>query len=219
MRVNSLCNRSFVGGLMLIGLANIAAAQYPSYPYLSYFYTPQFQYTPPGFVPAPYGIPPTTGFPYTPPPVAPTPDQAAAQEAAARKFLGLESSNSLAKYDTGTQQANLNREQARMMEASAAPHRLTAAQFDRTHDVIFWPMELRTAKYDDVRYRLDKLFHERTPANSGEGSKNSQAVEQACNEMQELLKSDIKELPPMQYISVQQFIRSVAYEARFAKRA
>jgi hypothetical protein len=100
----------------------------------------------------------------------------------------------------------------------AAPHRLTPMQYDRMNHLINWPMTLRAPQFAEVRYKLDKLFHERTPENSGEGSTSAKAIADACQQMQDLLKKEINELHPMEYIAAQQFIDSLAYEARFSER-
>src|SRR5690606_22960434 len=101
------------------------------------------------------------------------------------------------------------------MAARAAPHRLTDVQFDRETGVIHWPLVLRDSMFDDSREKLDKLFHERTAENSGAGSPNCAAIEQATQEMMKIVGKDIKNLSPDEFITAKHFIGSLAYEARF----
>ncbi|HEX3656847.1 MAG TPA: hypothetical protein VHV55_13605 [Pirellulales bacterium] len=101
------------------------------------------------------------------------------------------------------------------MAAAAAPHRLTADQFDRMHDIIIWPYELRVPEFDKLRYQIDRLFSDRTPQNSGEASSNYTAIVNACQEMETVLRTHVDRLAPMAFIQAQQFIKSVAYEANF----
>lgn len=101
------------------------------------------------------------------------------------------------------------------MKNRAAPHRLTPAQFDRQTGVITWPGVLRDSRYDADRYEIDKLFHERTPENSGAGSENCAAIEKATNRLLADVGKDINNLDVDEYITARHFITSLAYEARF----
>jgi hypothetical protein len=199
--------------------ANVARAQYIAGwgPY----YQPQFQYTPPTFMSSqPTGVP---WYAHTPTLAESEAAQnAAAIDQSAQVFLGIDDSDkqSEQKYrSTFPPKPLVTPQSTRAVASAAAPHRLTTSQYDRTHRIITWPLELRDPKFDDVRFQLDKLFHERSPQNSGEGSDNAKAIAQACNQMEEILKTDIRVLRPMQYIQVMQFIHSLAYEARFAERS
>ncbi|WP_437185634.1 hypothetical protein SH668x_002746 [Planctomicrobium sp. SH668] len=121
-------------------------------------------------------------------------------------------------YQANTEAAKL-RIQAyqKDMAKRAAPHRLSAAQFDRQHSVITWPGVLRDSIFDESRYEIDKLFAARTDDDSGAGSANNAAIEKATNQMLEVLKKDINNLDVDQFITGQHFISSLAYESRFAK--
>ncbi len=199
--------------------ANTATAQYIAGwgPY----YQPQFQYTPPTFMSSqPTQVP---WYAHTPTLAESEAVQnAAAIDQSAQVFLGIDNSDKQSEQQYGSKfpaKPLVTPQSTRAVASAAAPHRLTASQYDRTHRIINWPLELRDPKFDDVRFQLDKLFHERTPQNSGDGSDNFKAIAQACNQMEEILKTDIRVLRPMQYIQVLQFIHSLAYEARFAERS
>ena len=102
------------------------------------------------------------------------------------------------------------------MANKAAPHRLTTDQFDRSSNVIYWPMVLRKAIFDDYRFQLDQLFHQRTAQNSGVSSDNDAAIQKACDEFLKAVGKDIKNLNIDQYITSRHFITSLQYEGRFA---
>ncbi|HEX4130002.1 MAG TPA: hypothetical protein VHZ24_08160 [Pirellulales bacterium] len=204
---------AFAAASGMLGSNPASAQMYYRYPYYSFMYRPQNYYIPPAFMPPAY-LPSTNGFAYRPAPLSPDPDQAMAEDQAARRFLELEQPGpTLPQYQNTIEQAAAMHDRA--IAARAAAHRLTVVQFDRVHNVIMWPLVLRSPKYDALRFKLDKLFHDRTPQNSGEGSVNEKAIDATCQEMEALLKTEIKELPPMDFIDTQQFIHSLAYEARF----
>lgn len=106
-------------------------------------------------------------------------------------------------------------EHIRQLEQMEAPHRLTEDQFDRTHSIIHWPFVLRTGEYAETRFELDKLFHARTPTDSGENSANAAAISKACDDLLELVKTNIHKLDVNEYVTAKHFIASLAYEAKF----
>jgi hypothetical protein len=211
----------------------------PTYysPYaMPYYYHPQFQYMPPTFMGAPY-VP----APQAPPTLASSEamQNASAEAQSPQLYIGagsgsekenkygnaLANEKSLTKdlLDDESSEKNsaikASARNQRAMAAMSAPHRLNAMQYDRANHLINWPMTLRAPQFADVRYQLDKLFHERSPGNSGEKSPSANAIHEACQQMQDILKKEILELHPMEYIAAQQFIDSLAYEARFSERS
>lgn len=103
------------------------------------------------------------------------------------------------------------------LEQMSAAHRLTADQFDAERGVLNWPYVLRSSQYTDLRLKVDRLFHERTPQDSGENSSGYDAIQQACKEMQAIVKEELKKgMPINDYVTATHFISSVAYEARFS---
>jgi hypothetical protein len=103
----------------------------------------------------------------------------------------------------------------RDISSRAAPHRLTEEQFDRAHDIIHWPLVLRNAMFDEDRFTIDKLFQERTPADSGAGSNTDAAIQKATQSMLKTLGDDVNNLNIDQYTTGRHFITSLAYESRF----
>jgi hypothetical protein len=104
------------------------------------------------------------------------------------------------------------------MSSKSSAHRLTSDQYDPQNKVILWPMVLRDSMFDEYRYKLDQLFHERSAANSGAASNNCAEIEKTCDAMMKQVGQDINNLNIDQFITAKHFISSLAYEARFAVR-
>jgi len=119
-------------------------------------------------------------------------------------------------YMKSHEQPRLTTEQLDKIAEKAGPGRLSSTQFDRSTNVIQWPALLRDSQFSDLRYKVDKLFHDRTPDESGADSDNYVNIKQACDAMHQMLHGMIKDLPPVTYIAADHFIRSLAYEGRFA---
>ncbi|WP_437205511.1 hypothetical protein [Planctomicrobium sp. SH664] len=107
----------------------------------------------------------------------------------------------------------------RDMSQRAAAHRLTEDQFDRVHGIIHWPLVLRSEIFSANRETIDQLFDARTPQNSGVGSNSNAAIEKACEDMLNTVKTDINNLNIDQFITAQHFIASLSYESRFKVKA
>lgn len=104
----------------------------------------------------------------------------------------------------------------RQIEQMEAPHRLSDEQFDRAHSLIYWPHVLRAGEFAESRLAIDKLFHDRSPGNSGDGSDIAVAIDKACTQMMDIVKANIHQLEPVEYITAKHFLASLAYEAKFA---
>ena len=107
--------------------------------------------------------------------------------------------------------------EAQFFARELSPGRLSAAQIDRVNGVIHWPPLLRDKQFSDARYKLDQLFHNRTPSNSGADSDNYGDIKKACDSMEKILDS-MKELASEEYIGANHFIRSLSYEGQFAAK-
>lgn len=101
------------------------------------------------------------------------------------------------------------------LQQLTAAHRLTADQFDRQNNIIHWPYVLRGADYSDLRFKLDQLYSERTPDNSGTDSAGYDEIKQACDEMLGIIDSHAKDLGIDDFITAKHFAQSLEYEARF----
>lgn len=120
-------------------------------------------------------------------------------------------------YVAAHREKPMTAEERAKVQNAADPGRLSSAQFDRSTHVITWPALLRDPNFADTRQKLDHLFDERTPANSGAASDNYLAIKQASDDMMKELDTRLRKdnLPAHTFIICEHFINSVAYEASF----
>jgi hypothetical protein len=111
-------------------------------------------------------------------------------------------------------------EEAAKFAKIAAPGRLSDVQFDRTTNVINWPGLLRDPEFAKSREKLDHLFNDRTPDNSGADSNNYVQTTKTCNEMRDTLGKVLRKekLPAVTFCAADHFIKSLDYESRFAAK-
>jgi len=95
------------------------------------------------------------------------------------------------------------------------PDRLTSDQFDPINGKLIWPHILRSEEYQAFRERVDAIFSNRTPDNSGDGSPSQRELASLIDGMKMLLKSNINTVTLSQYASSKWFLKSVDYEAQF----
>jgi hypothetical protein len=88
-------------------------------------------------------------------------------------------------------------------------------QLSPTNGQINWPAGLLRPEYDALRSTVEELFANRTPSNSGVGSTTEVAVSRITSVMQDDLKAQIRQMTANEYIAAKNFLRSLAYEARF----
>jgi len=94
------------------------------------------------------------------------------------------------------------------------PCRLASHQLDPVSAGIRWPAAFECKCFDSLRGRVDRLFSERTPDNSGVGSKNYRDVQATVSAMRHMLRHQIHELDSAEYSHARKFIDSLGYEAR-----
>ena len=111
--------------------------------------------------------------------------------------------------------ATLSPEQRQRVLEASLPDRLTNDQFDPITGKLIWPHILRTDQYTAFRDRIDQLFSNRTPDNSGDGSPAQQELASLIDGMKLLLKSNMQSVSLSQYASAKWFLRSLDYEAQF----
>jgi len=86
--------------------------------------------------------------------------------------------------------------------------------FSPVHGIMQWPLPLRSEEYFHQRTILERLFEERTPSNSGQGSESSLEVATAVHRMKTRLAKQIREMSPSEYIPAKRFLEALATEAR-----
>ncbi len=109
----------------------------------------------------------------------------------------------------------LSTEQLRQLARESSPSRLTPFQLQPATGRIEWPMALRGPQFDRFRQDLDTLFANRTVSNTGVGSETEVAALTLTKVMLDQLRLQIDEMPVTQYVAAKNFVRSLAYEARF----
>ena len=94
------------------------------------------------------------------------------------------------------------------------PCRLASHQLDPISAGIRWPVAFECKCFNSLRGRVDRLFAERTPDNSGVGSKNYRDVQATICAMRHMLRHQIHEMDSAEYGHARKFIDSLGYEAR-----
>ncbi|HVC95370.1 MAG TPA: hypothetical protein VND64_16865 [Pirellulales bacterium] len=113
----------------------------------------------------------------------------------------------------------LTPEQLANLNESRLPRRLTAQQWQPAAGIADWPAPLRGAEHAADRARLEQLFAERTPEDSGIGGTGYGEVRRLTRKMRDQLARRAKELSVEEYSVARKFINSLAYEARFTEVA
>lgn len=103
----------------------------------------------------------------------------------------------------------------KLSEAAGAP-RLAPEQFDAQTGHVRWPDLLQAKVLEPYRVRIDQALATRSNDDYGFGSKAYEEVRSMSEAMQEILDRNRKAVPSHLYVHATQFLRSVAFEARFA---
>jgi len=122
-------------------------------------------------------------------------------------------------YRAERRSPSLTPEQLADINESRLPPRLTPEKWQPALGVAVWPAPLRGSEHAAERARLEILFAERTPEDSGVGSAAYAEVRRLTRRMRELLAAQAKEMSVEEYAVARKFIESLAYEARFAPTA
>jgi len=94
------------------------------------------------------------------------------------------------------------------------PKPLTSSQYDVAAGKLYWPAILLSDVYTFQRVAIDRLIAERSPYESGLGSGNHHQISLLTAEMQELLKEQIYEVSPAEYMHAKKFLVSLEFESR-----
>lgn len=107
-------------------------------------------------------------------------------------------------------------EQARKWAKWGLPKRLAPEQWDPAAAHFKWPAVLRSSAFAAYRKRIEASFARRTAADSGIEAKSYLEISNAASDMQQALKERIRDYDATSYINAKHFVRSIAFEARFA---
>jgi hypothetical protein len=94
-----------------------------------------------------------------------------------------------------------------------APGRLDAEQLDAATGSVAWPAALQGEQFAPYRAQIEKLLSEGA-AEGGMGAAGRQQIKYTTGAMLVVLKSQIREMPPMEYSGAKRFLESLAYEAQ-----
>lgn len=101
-----------------------------------------------------------------------------------------------------------------------APKRLSPSEFDAATGSVCWQLFFQEHhQFAADRARIDTLFTQRTPYNSGASSRNCVEVRKAIERMKVTLRAMQRRLDPATYVAAKKFLTSLAYEARFPVQA
>ncbi len=93
------------------------------------------------------------------------------------------------------------------------PKPLGPNQLDAGSGKIYWPRSLRTDQFASSRGVLDEIFAKR--ARYGDVSMDDLLkIRDETNKMINLLNEEMRDIPPMEYVSAKQFISSLAYQVQ-----
>ncbi len=103
--------------------------------------------------------------------------------------------------------------QVARLAAAGRPNSLSPSEFDPRTNHIAWPTVLQSSEFDVQRTQVEKILAYR--ASSGQlAADESAQVEEIAQLMLATLRSQIRELPPSEYISGRRFLERLAHSAR-----
>lgn len=106
-------------------------------------------------------------------------------------------------------------EQAVRFAQAGKPAPMSPSDLDTVDGEISWPKFLKTPQYAEDRQKLDELFGKRA-THGGLSADDYVQVNRTTQAMLDTLKSQVKEIPPADYVATKKFIESLAYEANQA---
>jgi len=107
-------------------------------------------------------------------------------------------------------------EQYAARAAKFAPDRLDPSQLWIKPGYLRWPSMLRQTDYAAPRGRIDLLFTQRSPDDSGAGSQNSVDIQIQIDELKATLVSNMKRYKSADYLAARKFLEGLSVEAQHA---
>lgn len=93
------------------------------------------------------------------------------------------------------------------------PSRLSPSELDPVSGKLAWPAALKSDDFDKYRAQIDELYAKRA-SGTVLNVDDRRALSNACADLSEALRAQIRDLPPADYMSARRFIESVAVEGR-----
>jgi hypothetical protein len=103
-------------------------------------------------------------------------------------------------------------EQAVRYAQAGKPQPLSPSDLDTVDGEINWPVFLKTPAYAEERAKLDALYGKRAEL-GGITADDYAQINRATQAMLDALKSQVREIPPSEYVATKKFVESLAYEA------
>ena len=108
----------------------------------------------------------------------------------------------------------LSMDQITKIANDAAPKPLDATQLDPTTGKIAWPIILRDPRYVGLTDELENLFKARATISDFAGAENYRSINRTCEDLLNLLKANLDEYRPNDFIQARHLVRSLRYKAR-----
>jgi len=118
-----------------------------------------------------------------------------------------------AERDRRSAEERVKRDKWLSTRKSNLPPRLGPSQLDPLTGKINWPVTLLGKEYAEQRNILEELFVIR--AHTSANSEIAQRVHTVSRQMQDVLKGNIRDILPEQYIAARKFLESLGREAQF----
>jgi hypothetical protein len=117
-------------------------------------------------------------------------------------------------YRKAEQSPGLTSEDSWRYAQMLAPKRLTSTQLDPVTGQIYWPIFFQDARYSKYCNDLNKLFVQRESLHGGIGYDAYMQVQKTTDALLSELKKNISLYQPNDYISMKNFVESLAYESK-----
>jgi hypothetical protein len=108
----------------------------------------------------------------------------------------------------------LSTDELNKIAKDSAPKRLDVTQLDPITGRITWPIILRDPRYAAPIDDLENLFKTRATGSSFISAESYLGIDKACENLMDLLKSNIDEYNSRDYIGASKFIDGLRFEAR-----
>jgi len=96
----------------------------------------------------------------------------------------------------------------------SGPPRMSPSQLDPSTGKLYWPTALQGPEFAASRDKLDELMVLR--AHTSSTTSNAMEIRDVARNMQALLKTQIRDMLPNQYLEARKFLESLAFEGQYA---